>query len=324
MVGERKEQRTRAYHNRLARELRGEKSHWDLVEPRPSLQSQLTPPSEPLPSKGLGTGVTGSFECGQGLGKAKVPCGRRLGMPKASLNVTGANGQAKLEPIAMHKPPQEIFARYRELGPGVVGYISMGTGLTGRKIFTPATTAGDQPTTVGESCGTTPTPSGGLDAPHLGSEGGTKVPMLLEAPAHPSTKVPMLLEALAHLSDQGADGGRGSRTSKHQGADGARGPRTSEPPSCRCYHVLRHDRGPKVLEALVPKGEGPGQLAASFSICQDGSPERRQIDHRSTAGMDRQSTTGNLTGGGGHRRSGMRWAWAVPWTTPARSISLPP
>lgn len=111
MVGERKEQRTRAHHNRLARELREEKSHRDLVEPRPSLQTQLTPPSGPLPSKGLGTGVAGSFECGQGLGKAKAPCGRRLGMHKASLNVTGAKGQAKLEPIAMHKPPQEIDRR---------------------------------------------------------------------------------------------------------------------------------------------------------------------------------------------------------------------
>ena len=111
MVGERKEQRTRAHHNRLARELRGEKSHRDLVEPRPSLQTQLTPPSGPLPSKGLGTGVAGSFECGQGLGKAKAPCGRRLGMHKASLNVTGAKRQAKLEPIAMHKPPQEIDRR---------------------------------------------------------------------------------------------------------------------------------------------------------------------------------------------------------------------
>lgn len=115
MVGERKEQRTRAHHNRLARELREEKSHRDLVEPRPSLQTQLTPPSGPLPSKGLGTGVAGSFECGQGLGKAKAPCGRRLGMHKASLNVTGAKGQAKLEPIAMHKPPQEIFARIGNL-----------------------------------------------------------------------------------------------------------------------------------------------------------------------------------------------------------------
>ena len=115
MVGERKEQRTRAHHNRLARELRGAQSHRDLVEPRPSLQTQLTPPSEPLPSKGLGTGVTGSFECGQGLGKAKAPCGRRLGRHKASLNVTGAEGQAKLEPIAMHKPPQEIFARIGNL-----------------------------------------------------------------------------------------------------------------------------------------------------------------------------------------------------------------
>ncbi|PPS04090.1 hypothetical protein GOBAR_AA16578 [Gossypium barbadense] len=61
-------------------------------------------------------------------------------------NMTGENGQAKLEPIAMHNPPQENFARYRELGPGVVGYISMGTGLTGQKIITTATRADDRPT----------------------------------------------------------------------------------------------------------------------------------------------------------------------------------
>ena len=75
--------------------------------------------------------------------------------------MTGENGQAKLEPIAMHKPPQEIFARYRELGPGVVGYISMGTGLTGRKIITPTTSAGDRLTTIDESLRDDPTPMGG-------------------------------------------------------------------------------------------------------------------------------------------------------------------
>lgn len=160
MVGERKEQRTRAHHNRLARELRGEKSHRDLVEPRPSLQTQLTPPSGPLPSKGLGTGVAGSFECGQGLGKAKAPCGRRLGMHKASLNVTGAKGQAKLEPIAMHKPPQEIFARIGNL---VLESLAtfLWAGLTGRKIVTPTTTAGDRLTPVVSRCGTTRPPWGG-------------------------------------------------------------------------------------------------------------------------------------------------------------------
>ncbi|PPD66315.1 hypothetical protein GOBAR_DD36810 [Gossypium barbadense] len=285
-------------------------------------------------------------------------------MPKASLNVTGANGQAKLEPIAMHKPPQEIFARYRELGPGVVGYISIGTGLTCRKIFISATTAGDQPTTVGNirmsETGTlffSPSIPGTkvpvvLEAPahpstkvadsvrgsrtsepprcrcwsrlpHIratkvpmvveapahpstkaDAHPSTKVSMLLEAPAHPSTKVPMLLEAPAHPSHQGADGGRASRTSKHQGADGARGPHTSEPPRCRCCHVLWHDQGHKVLEALVPKGEGPGKLTVSFFICRDGSPECHRMDRWSTAGMDHRSTAGNLTGGGGAPTSG--------------------
>ncbi|PPD67374.1 hypothetical protein GOBAR_DD35752 [Gossypium barbadense] len=41
-------------------------------------------------------------------------------------------------------------------------------------------------------------------------------------------------------------------------------------------------------------------------------------------GTDRWSTAGNLTGGGRHRRPGMRWAWAMPWITSAHSISLPP
>ncbi|PPS09759.1 hypothetical protein GOBAR_AA10886 [Gossypium barbadense] len=47
----------------------------DLVKPRPSLQTQLTPLNEPLPSKGLGTEVMDSFECRQGLGKAKALMG---------------------------------------------------------------------------------------------------------------------------------------------------------------------------------------------------------------------------------------------------------
>ncbi|PPS10869.1 hypothetical protein GOBAR_AA09765 [Gossypium barbadense] len=45
---------------------------------------------------------------------------------------------------------------------------------------------------------------------------------------------------------------------------------------------------------------------------------------RIIAGMDCQSTSGNLIGGGGHRRAGMHWAWAVPWITPGCSISVPP
>ncbi|PPR91252.1 hypothetical protein GOBAR_AA29433 [Gossypium barbadense] len=48
------------------------------------------------------------------------------------------------------------------------------------------------------------------------------------------------------------------------------------------------------------------------------------MDRRIIAGIDRRSTTGNLTGGGGHRHPGMRWAWAVPWITPGCSMSLPP
>ncbi|PPR88578.1 hypothetical protein GOBAR_AA32091 [Gossypium barbadense] len=104
----------------------------------------------------------------QGQGADGSPTWAAQGVP----NMTGENEQAKLEPIAMHKAPTEIFARYRKPGPGVVGYISMGTGLTGRKIITPATSVGDRPTTVGESLRDYLTPVGAADAPHLGLEGG--------------------------------------------------------------------------------------------------------------------------------------------------------
>ncbi|KAH1113908.1 hypothetical protein J1N35_007286 [Gossypium stocksii] len=43
-------------------------------------------------------------------GNAKAPGGCRLGRRKASLNVMVEDEQAKLEPTAMHKPPQEIIA----------------------------------------------------------------------------------------------------------------------------------------------------------------------------------------------------------------------
>ncbi len=85
-----------------------------------------------------------------------------------------------------------------------------------------------------------PTPMGGLDAPHLGSEGGARrgaadlYPLKSEknfvnllpgnirlsetgtlffGPHIPGTKVPMLPEAPAHPSTKVADGVRGSRTS---------------------------------------------------------------------------------------------------------------
>ncbi|PPS07262.1 hypothetical protein GOBAR_AA13369 [Gossypium barbadense] len=127
-------------------------------------------------------------------------------------NMMGENGKAKLNPIAMHKPPQETFARYREPSPGVVGYISMDTGLTNRKIITPGTSAGDRPTTIGESLRDYLTSVGAADAPHL----------------------------------------RGSRTSKHKGANTARGSRTSEAPRYRWCPRLPHDQGtrlPMVFEA---------------------------------------------------------------------------
>ncbi|PPR81959.1 hypothetical protein GOBAR_AA38748 [Gossypium barbadense] len=229
-------------------------------------------------------------------------CHQRDLKAKGVPNMTEENGQAKLEPIAMHKPPQEIFDRYRELGHGVVGYISMGTGLTGRKIITPATTAGDRLTPVEAfDC---------LKWGHSSLARTSQAPRcrwVPEAPAHPSTKLPMVSEAPAPPSH------RGSRTSepprcrwcprlphdqgprllmvseapaypRHQGADAARGSCTTDALGClvvrpRLQHVqaamcgcsgtidvlgyqwclmLRNNQGPKVPEALVPKGEGPG------------------------------------------------------------------
>ncbi|PPD66312.1 hypothetical protein GOBAR_DD36807 [Gossypium barbadense] len=538
MVGERKEQRTRAHHNRLARELRGAKSHWDLVEPRPSLKSQLTPPSEPLPSKGLGTGVTGSFECGQGLGKAKVPCGHRLGMPKASLNVDGGHlresilallqykeflAKATLEVSRIHAATlrgeeraltalkskskvgacvgySPIWSRERRAREGIddrrgrcsqtqwgqvagigrAAHVAVGRwpleigksvgatflwagafdaepeNLYPRPTYAGPATAthhrlvshrgrlrrptgraktnpdlglrrgahvrrggqGMLPTRASNrlnSCdvrrasaqnierpGGMPGPKGpahrdatkggaiagralisqaaqGADAargspqhraattvgrwwrgsPHHGKHQGcrwatreaprtsrrtkvvdagsrlphhpaprcrwcsrllhiraTKVPMVVEAPAHPTTKVPMPLEAPTHLSHQGADAAlgsrtsqhqgtdapRGSRTSKHQGANAARGSRTSEPPRFRWWSRLPHIQAPRApsTEGSCSERGGIGTTRCIIFYMPGGSPECRQMDRWSTVGMDRWSTAENLTGGDIH------------------------
>ncbi|PPS07272.1 hypothetical protein GOBAR_AA13379 [Gossypium barbadense] len=60
----------------------------------------------------------------------------------------------------------------------------------------------------------------------------TKVPMLLEAPVHPSTKVPMLLEAAVHPSTKVPMLLEALAHPRHQGADGTRGSSTSEAPRC--------------------------------------------------------------------------------------------
>ncbi|PPR88584.1 hypothetical protein GOBAR_AA32097 [Gossypium barbadense] len=126
-------------------------------------------------------------------------------------NMTGENGQAKLEPIATHKPPQEIFARYRE----------------------PARTS----EVPGCPCCSR--------HPHIQRP---RLPMVFEAPTHPITKVSMLLEPPAHLRQQGADGARGSCTTKDLGY--------------RWCPRLPHDQGPRlpmVSEAPVhPSTKGLG------------------------------------------------------------------
>ncbi|PPR83825.1 hypothetical protein GOBAR_AA36886 [Gossypium barbadense] len=151
----------------------------------------------------------------------------------------------------------------------------------------------------------------------------------------------------------------------HQGADAARCSDTSKGPVAPDSPTPRdgtpHDRGPKVPEALLAKGEGQGRFihywdgyrtcmqrylnstfgtvhsllgteqvtVSEFYLLGLGRDSLRRFVYlgmarRIITGMDRQSTSGNLTGGGGHRRAGMRWAWAVPWITPGCSISLPP
>ncbi|MBA0636310.1 hypothetical protein Godav_029102, partial [Gossypium davidsonii] len=104
----------------------------------------------------------------------------------------------------------------------------------------------------------------------------------------------MVLEAPAHLSTKVADGGRGSRTSEHQGADGAQSSRTSEPPRCR--RLLLQKERDRDDSFIVGFGIGEG-LGSSFSYILG-----------CLIGTNRRSTAENLTGGGGHRRPGMRWA----------------
>ncbi|PPD93766.1 hypothetical protein GOBAR_DD09213 [Gossypium barbadense] len=128
--------------------------------------------------------------------------------------------------------------------------------------------------------------------------------MVFKAPAHPSTKLSMLPKAPTRPRAYVADGVQGSRTSKHQGADGARGfcntnflgfrwcprlphikapsfngaqfSRTTKGLWCRWSKRLPHNQGPKVLEALVIKVEGPKRLVASVFTFQDGSLEHCQ------------------------------------------------
>ena len=94
-------------------------------------------------------------------------------MHKASLNVTGAKRQAKLEPIAMHKPPQEIFARIGNL---VLESLAtfLWAGLDRPENCHPDHHRRRPTHPRGESLRDDPTPMGGLDAPHLGSEGGAR------------------------------------------------------------------------------------------------------------------------------------------------------
>ncbi|PPS01652.1 hypothetical protein GOBAR_AA19007 [Gossypium barbadense] len=71
----------------------------------------------------------------------------------------------------------------------------------------------------------------------------TKVPILHAAPAHPSTKVPMLPEVPAHLRHQGADGARGSRTTKGRGCRWCSRLPYIQAPRYRWCPRFSHDQG---------------------------------------------------------------------------------
>ncbi|KAK8264698.1 hypothetical protein V6Z12_D12G126900 [Gossypium hirsutum] len=77
--------------------------------------------------------------------------------------------------------------------------------------------------------------------PSLSHDQGPRLPMVPEVPAHPSTKGPMVAEAPARPRAYFADSAPGSRTTNvlHQGADGARGSRTTKGLGCRqCPRLL--------------------------------------------------------------------------------------
>ncbi|PPS10872.1 hypothetical protein GOBAR_AA09768 [Gossypium barbadense] len=81
-----------------------------------------------------------------------------------------------------------------------------------------------------------------------------RLPVVSEAPAHPSTKVSILLGVPTDLRHQDADGARLSSISGHQGADATRCSRTFDAPRCQCCPTLTHIQYTKVsmlLQVLV-------------------------------------------------------------------------
>ncbi|PPD83788.1 hypothetical protein GOBAR_DD19258 [Gossypium barbadense] len=115
------------------------------------------------------------------------------------------------------------------------------------------------------------------------------------------------------------NGVQGSRTSKHYDANGARGSRTTKGLGCRWYPRLPPDQGPRERDDLFIVG---------YVTCNDIQIlplgfGRDSLHHFLYSGRPGQITVEDLTGGGGHRRPVIRWAWAVPWITPGRSTSLP-
>ncbi len=125
--------------------------------------------------------------------------------------------------------------------------------------------------------------------------------MVAEAPAHPSTKVPMVLEAPGHPS--------------HQGSDGVRGSHTSEPP--RCWRLLLQkgrDREDSFIVGYPDSTLGLGRdredsFIVGYRTCNDIRILPLVLGRDSDipgclAGMDRRSTAGNLTSGGGAPTSG--------------------
>ncbi|PPS17159.1 hypothetical protein GOBAR_AA03428 [Gossypium barbadense] len=157
-------------------------------------------------------------------------------------NMTGENGQAKLEPIAMHKPPQEIFARIGNLE--AFDCLKWGHSSLARTSQAPR-------------CRWVP------EAP---AHPSTKLPMVSEAPAPPSHRGsrtsepprcrwcprlphdqgPMVAEAPARPRAYFTDGARASRTTKGLGCRWCPRFRHIQAPRCRWCSRLPHDQGPSL------------------------------------------------------------------------------
>ncbi|PPS08714.1 hypothetical protein GOBAR_AA11938 [Gossypium barbadense] len=147
--------------------------------------------------------------------------------------------------------------------------------------------------------------------------------------------LPMVSKAPVHRRHQGADAARGFYTSeapRHQGADVARGSRTSEAPRFQCCSRLSHHRRSRLPMAskaparpssnvpMLPHHWRPRLPMVHDALTRPRAQDRSPEHHRESSPEHHREP--NLWWG--HKRLGMKWAWAVPWTSHTRSISPPP